>query len=424
MANEIVKTIIDNSWKEKYLFIKGYAIAKEMRNTIIALSVAINYHDGQYRKGGAPYIIHPLTVTSYLIELGIDDDVICAAAILHDVIEDCDLPDNGIELVKKYQLDNEVLELVRLLTREKAPENTPPEVKFELERQYYKMLYDFPKALIIKCSDRTNNCSTIDAFTIEKMKKYINETKEFVYPLCNHGKSYYPEYSHAVTIIKYLIVSICETVASILKMENIFSKDTNKYKRTFDFLKGYAKGKKMNNTLIALSLAERYHKTHLRKSGDPFIIHPLRVCSYLISLKINDDVTCAAALLHEITKKCNLPNDGEEIVTKYNLDPEVLRLIHLVANVKQKNIDEYYKDLMENQNALLIKLSNRANTCTLLTSYTKEEVIQYFKETNDYIIPLCEYGMSYYPHHSYPIDIMKYHICSICNIVDHLKDLM
>ena len=48
----------------------------------------------------------------------------------------------------------------------------------------------------------------------------------------------------------------------------------------------------------------------------------------------------------------------EEIITKYNLDPEVLRLIHLVANVKQKNIDDYYKDLMENQNALLIKLSN------------------------------------------------------------------
>lgn len=420
MANEVIKTVINNSWKEKYLFIKGYAIAKEMRNTIIALSVALNYHDGQFRKSGAPYIIHPLTVTSYLIELGIDDDVTCAAAILHDVIEDCDLENNGIELVNKYKLDQEVLDLVRLLTREKAPKGTAPEIKFELERAYYKMLYNFPKALIIKCSDRTNNCSTIDAFSIDKIKKYIVETKEFGYALCNHGKSYYPEYSNALAIIKYLIVSICETVASILNMEDIISKDNNKYKKTFDFLKGYAKGKKMNNTLIALALAERYHEGQFRKSGDPFIIHPLRVCSHLISLKINDDVTCAAALLHEITKKCDLENNGEEIVTKYHIDPKVLELVHLVANVKQKALPEYYKDLMANPEALLIKLSNRANTCTLLTSYTKEDIAKYIEETNKYIIPLCEYGMSYYPNYSDAIDLMKYHICAVCNIVDHL----
>lgn len=424
MANEVVTTNANNLWREKYLFIKGYAIAKEMRNTIIALSVARKYHDGQFRKGGAPYIIHPLTVASYLIELGIDEDVICAAAILHDVIEDCDLANKGIELVEKYNLDQEVLDIVRLLTKDKLPKETPYDVKFEHEKAYYKMLYNYEKALIIKCSDRTNNCSTIDAFTIERMKKYVYETKELVYPLCNYGKSYYPEYSHAITIIKYLIVSICETVASLLNMDNIISKDTCKYKRTFDFLKGYAKGKKMNNTLIALTLAERYHKDQLRKSGDPFIIHPLRVCSYLISLKINDDVTCAAALLHEITKKCNLPNNGEEIITRYNLDPKVLELVHLVANVKQKDLDGYYKDLMENPDALLIKLSNRANTCTLLTSYTKEDVIKYIQETDEYIIPLCEYGMSYYPNLSYPIDIMKYHISSVCNIVDNLKDLM
>lgn len=425
MKQKIVTTNLDNLWKEKYLFIKGYAIAKEMRNTIIALSVAIKYHDGQFRKkSGEPYIIHPLTVAWYLIKLGIDDDVIIAAALLHDVVEDCGLPNKGLELVEKFNLDQEVLDIVQLLSKDPVPKDTPPEVKFELEKLYYKNLYDFPKALIVKPSDRIHNCSTLDCFTIEKMKKYVFETKEFVYALCNHGKSYYPEYSNALTIMKYLLVSINESVASLLNMDGIISKDTNRYKKTLDFLKGYAKGKKMNNTLIALSLAERYHKDQLRKSGDPFIIHPLRVCSYLISLKINDDIVCAAALLHEITKKCNLPNYGEEIVTKYHLDKRVLKLIHLVANVKQKPLDCYYQDLMENPDALLIKLSNKANTCTLLTSLTKDEVEKYIAETNNYIIPLCEYGMSYYPNLSHQIEIMQFHICSVCNIVDNLNKLL
>ena len=73
------------NWEEIFLFLKGYAIAKQMRNTLIALSVATQFHAHQKRKGGAPYIIHPLEVTSYLINLGEDDDVTCAAAILHDV---------------------------------------------------------------------------------------------------------------------------------------------------------------------------------------------------------------------------------------------------------------------------------------------------------------------------------------------------
>ena len=58
----------------------------------------------------------------------------------------------------------------------------------------------------------------------------------------------------------------------------------------------------MQNTLKALPLAKEYYSGLTRKSGDAFIIHPLRVASYLIALKINDDCICAAALLHDNKK--------------------------------------------------------------------------------------------------------------------------
>ena len=79
------------NWEEIFLFLKGYAIAKEMRNTLVALSVATQLHQNQKRKGGAPYIIHPLEVASCLINLNIDDDIIVASSILHDVVEDCNI---------------------------------------------------------------------------------------------------------------------------------------------------------------------------------------------------------------------------------------------------------------------------------------------------------------------------------------------
>lgn len=400
-----------SNWEEIYLFLKGYAIAKEMRNTLIALSIATRLHENQKRKGGAPYIIHPLEVTSYLINLGIDDDITCAAAILHDVVEDCDISDPYKELAEKYNLNKEIIDIVLLLTKPKDYKEKDPTLE-----KYYSKIKTNQKAAIIKLSDRANNLSTIDAFTKEKMIEYVNETKNLIFPLCKYGKAYYPEFSNAITIIKYQMVSICETIESLYDISPIPTSPT-KYRKTLLFIRGYAKGKNMTNTLKALALSERLHEGQLRKCGDPFIIHPLRVTSYLISLKINDDVTCAAALLHEIFKHCNFDRESNDLVEKYGLDEEVLELIRIVSKPDNESNDNYYKALRLNSKALLIKLSNRANTCTRLSVLNESKRKEYILENTEYIYPLCTYGKAYYPKFSDQIVNMKYHISSICRVV-------
>lgn len=399
------------SWEEIYLFLKGYAIAKEMKNTLIALSVALQLHANQKRKGGAPYIIHPLEVTSYLINLGIDDDITCAAAILHDVIEDCDIENPYSELAIKYCIVKEVIDIVILLTKPKDYKITDPN-----QEKYFSKIKENKRALIIKLSDRANNLSTVDAFTKDKMIKYVDESKNLIFPLCKYGKAYYPEFSNAITIMKYQMVSICETIESLYDISPIPTSPT-KYRKTLLFIRGYAKGKNMPNTLKALALSERLHEGQLRKCGDPFIIHPLRVTSYLISLKISEDVICASALLHEIFKHCNFDRDSNELVEMYGLDAEVLELIRLVSKPDNISNDEYYKNLRSNYKALLIKLSNRANTCTRLSTLDENERKEYILENEEYIYPLCTYGKAYYPEFSDQIVNMKYHISSVCRIV-------
>ena len=97
--------------KEIYNFIEEYAKLNNYKNTLVALELATKLHEGQFRKGGDPYIIHPLYITLKIIYSGTDDDITCAAALLHDAIEDvaemkkC----NGTLLVTKYGLDKEVL---------------------------------------------------------------------------------------------------------------------------------------------------------------------------------------------------------------------------------------------------------------------------------------------------------------------------
>ena len=96
---------------KSYMFIKGFAVGKSLKQTMVALSLARQLHDGQHRKDGTPYIAHPLKVCSTLISYGIDDDVTLAAALLHDVLEDCGdrLPLGGRELVLQYRDQGESL---------------------------------------------------------------------------------------------------------------------------------------------------------------------------------------------------------------------------------------------------------------------------------------------------------------------------
>lgn len=104
---------------KSYMFIRGFAVGKNLKQTMMALSLARQLHDGQYRKDGSPYISHPLKVCTTLISYGIEDDVTLAASLLHDVLEDCGdkLSLCGKELVSEYDLSQEILDIIRLLTK-------------------------------------------------------------------------------------------------------------------------------------------------------------------------------------------------------------------------------------------------------------------------------------------------------------------
>ena len=121
--------------------------------------------------------------------------------------------------------------------------------------------------------------------------------------------------------------------------------------------------------------------------------------------------------MHEVLKKCDLKQGGHELITDYNISPEVLETIKIMSNSSNLSKEDYYSSLKLNYKALLIKLSNRANTCTILQTLNDEEKIAYIDETNTFVNSLCRYGEAYYPDYSNQIAIMQNHINSICNIV-------
>ena len=343
-----------------------------------------------------------------------DLDILLSTTILHDVAEECQkkLPKKGAELETKYKLHPDIFRFVNILTKHKEK----PDYTLD---GYLREIGMYWQTSIAKIADRVSNCSTIDAFNKKRMEKYVREIVKYFYPMIYNTKIQYPAFSKVLTIMNFLIVSISESVASVLNLDGVIN-DVD-YQKTFSYLEKLADTKAMPNTRKALSLSKIYYKNLKRKSGDDFIIHPLRVCSFLIELKITDDKICAAALLHEVIKKCNLPYHGAELIAEKHLDPCVLDYIRTMANSENYPLDMYYKTISQYPEVMLLKLANRAHTCTSLINSSDDEIIKYVEECETFLYPLCEYGIKHYRQYANSIEIMNFQIRSLCNIVKSLR---
>lgn len=206
-------------YNSSYMFLKAIAIDNNYQQMLIALAIARRMHEGQHRKDGTPYLLHPLKVCSTLYSYGVKDDVILAAALLHDVIEDCQdkLPLGGKELISEYGLSVEVYEIVKLLSKESGLTD------YELSIYFDKIKHN-PKALLIKLADRLHNSQTLFTFSHDKLKKYIRETNMFLIPMARYGKSYYPKYANAFSMLKSNIYSLNHSMEIIT---DIYDKQIN-----------------------------------------------------------------------------------------------------------------------------------------------------------------------------------------------------
>ena len=156
-----------------------------------AYEIAKQLHKDQRRKDGGLYISHPIEVALTLANLGFDQNVI-SAAILHDVVEDCDY---SIEQIKQ-EFNNEVAEMVDCVSAiDKAKfvfdkDDIYEDEEFEKaarEEQSFKKLIAIgkknPLGFCIKFSDRLHNLRTIDCFPYSKQLEKVKETEKWIIPI-------------------------------------------------------------------------------------------------------------------------------------------------------------------------------------------------------------------------------------------------
>ena len=120
-----------------------------------AFQVADHYHKGQFRKSGAPYITHPLAVAMLLAGIGMDTTTL-AAALLHDTVEDTDLPIGQV----KAEFGPEVAILVDGVTKLDGAKWGDRAEAETFRKMIVAASIDL-RVLVIKLADRVHNMRTL-----------------------------------------------------------------------------------------------------------------------------------------------------------------------------------------------------------------------------------------------------------------------
>lgn len=202
--------------EKMYTFVTGYAMGRNMQETLKALTFARKLHANQKRKSGEPYITHPLTMACHALSMGVDKDEVIAAILLHDVVEDCGISVNDLPV------NDEVREAVKRLTYVKPDkyferDGEGPHLN-DVKAEYYGLISLNPIATVAKLLDRCHNVSSMaGTFTKEKLLDYIEETKLFVIPLIRTAKDNFVEYRDVVFILKYHILSVLAAIEGTIE---------------------------------------------------------------------------------------------------------------------------------------------------------------------------------------------------------------
>ena len=155
--------------------------------------------------------------------------------------------------------------------------------------------------------------------------------------------------------------------------------------------------KKSDSKLIlkAYNYAKSNHGEQLRKSGEPYIIHPMQVAYILADLEL-DDATICAALLHDVVEDTEITH--QDLINEFSL--EIADMVDGVTKLSKLNYESVEEAQVENYRkmflamgkdirVIMIKLADRLHNMRTLKFLSRDRQIANARETMDLYAPLA-----------------------------------
>lgn len=307
MTKEKTVATIDTLLEKASCYIKDPKELETIRKTYEYASLK---HEGQLRKSGEPYIYHPLQVAIILTDLLADTPTL-QAALLHDVLEDCEVEEEELTDLFGKEVETLVYGVTKLGRINFSTEN-------EYLVEYYKKIIvgmsEDVRVIIVKLADRLHNMRTLWALPSEKQKRIAKETLEILTPIAHHLGIYKMKSELEDLCLRYLkpdvfydiaerlnntklerdhtVQEMEEEVSSLLSEHHIAHEIKGRSKSIYSIYNKLNKGKKFNDIydLLALRIFVKTEQECYLAIG---IIHskfrpvPKRFKDYIAMPKVN-----------------------------------------------------------------------------------------------------------------------------------------
>ncbi len=179
--------------------VEAYHPSADLDSIRRAYVYAAQAHQGQTRKSGDPYFVHPLEVADLLADMRLDEHAICAG-ILHDTIEDT--PTTQEELEEHF--GKQVADIVHGVTKLNIPFNTAFEKQAENFRRMLVAMAQDIRVILVKLADRLHNMRTLEHMKPIKQERIAKETLEIYAPLANRLGIYWLKAALENLCLRYL----------------------------------------------------------------------------------------------------------------------------------------------------------------------------------------------------------------------------
>ncbi|MEL6349291.1 MAG: bifunctional (p)ppGpp synthetase/guanosine-3',5'-bis(diphosphate) 3'-pyrophosphohydrolase, partial [Myxococcota bacterium] len=161
--------------------IKTYSSDADIEMVVRAYMFSAQAHNGQTRKSGEDYLIHPLAVAKILADLRMDIDTI-ATGLLHDTMEDCLTTRQEITAA----FGEEVADMVDGVTKiGKLQFRSREEAQAENFRKLILAMSRDVRVILVKLADRLHNMRTMEHMKEDRRRAISRETMEIFAPIAN-----------------------------------------------------------------------------------------------------------------------------------------------------------------------------------------------------------------------------------------------
>ena len=189
--------------------------------------------------------------------------------------------------------------------------------------------------------------------------------------------------------------------------------------KMYTFLRGFASGLGMKDTLKALTFAREKHSGQLRKSGEPYIVHPLTMACNAVSLGIKEDAIIATILLHDVCEDCGVSVGDLPVSDTVKRAVDLMTFRVMEGETREIAKNRYYNMLLQSRQAAMTKLIDRChNVSSMAGTFSVEKLKAYIEETRHYVLPLLRKVKIQYPEDSDTLFALKYHIVSVVDSID------